>query len=165
MIDCLLTVSFGSNYSTSLIFHRPRRAIKQVEGSIMDWGVLSGDNSIVYPYTSSPASRDNSNVVDNDIKSTYNDETLFRISARDIDSSKNENSRGVKPALIPSPKRAFWYVNPRVIGQPSSHETDIELINNGEFVTAKRSITALSFSRRERYLTGGRSSSELSAKL
>ncbi|GFS44737.1 hypothetical protein NPIL_354691 [Nephila pilipes] len=49
---------------------------------------LSCDNSIVYPHASSPASRDNSNVVDNDINSTYND---------DLDSSKNENSSGFEP--------------------------------------------------------------------
>ncbi|GFT80490.1 hypothetical protein NPIL_23841, partial [Nephila pilipes] len=82
---------------------------------------LSCDNSIVYPHASSPASRDNSNVVDNDKNSTYNDETLIRRPARDIDSSKNENSRGIEPAPIPSPKCALWYPNPKVIGLSSSH--------------------------------------------
>ncbi|GFT89142.1 hypothetical protein NPIL_273161 [Nephila pilipes] len=61
----------------------------------------------------SPDSHDNSNVVYNDINSTYNDETLIRRPARAFDFSKNENSRGVEPATIPSPKCAHWYQNPK----------------------------------------------------
>ncbi|GFT82357.1 hypothetical protein NPIL_133271, partial [Nephila pilipes] len=83
---------------------------------------LSCDHSIVYPHASSPGSRDNSNVVDNNINCTSNDETLIRRPARALDSSKNENSRGIEPAPIPSPKCALWYQNPKVIGLSSSHE-------------------------------------------
>ncbi|GFS38560.1 hypothetical protein NPIL_486661 [Nephila pilipes] len=92
---------------------------------------LSCDNSIVYPHASSPASRNNSNVVDNDINSTYNDDTLIRRPARALDSSKNENSRSFEPAPIPSPKCALWYQNPKVIGMSSSHEkTDMPAQQN-----------------------------------
>ncbi|GFT08100.1 DDE_Tnp_IS1595 domain-containing protein [Nephila pilipes] len=92
---------------------------------------FSCDNSIVYPHASSPASRDNSNVVGNNINSTYNDETLFKRPARVIDSSKNENSSGIEPAPIPSPKCALWYQNPKVIGLSSSHEkTDMLALQN-----------------------------------
>ncbi|GFT69005.1 hypothetical protein NPIL_677811 [Nephila pilipes] len=72
---------------------------------------LSCDNRIVYLHASSPTSRDNSNVVDNNISSTYNDETLIRRPARALDSSKNENSRGIEPVPTPSPKCALWYQN------------------------------------------------------
>ncbi|GFU00587.1 hypothetical protein NPIL_264301 [Nephila pilipes] len=92
---------------------------------------LSCDHSIVYPHASSPASRDNSNVVDNNINCTSNDETLIRRPARALDSSKNENSRGIEPAPIPSPKCALWYQNSKVIGLPSSHEkTDMPAQQN-----------------------------------
>ncbi|GFU45729.1 hypothetical protein NPIL_613231 [Nephila pilipes] len=92
---------------------------------------LSCDHSIVYPHASSPASRDNSNVVDNNINCTANDETLIRRPARALDSSKNENSRGIEPAPIPSPKCALWYQNPKVIGLSSSHEkTDMPAQQN-----------------------------------
>ncbi|GFT42129.1 hypothetical protein NPIL_437461 [Nephila pilipes] len=92
---------------------------------------LSCDHSIVYPHASSPASRDNSNVVDNNINCTSNDESLIRRPARALDSSKNENSRGIEPAPIPSPKCALWYQNSKVIGLPSSHEkTDMPAQQN-----------------------------------
>ncbi|GFT46818.1 hypothetical protein NPIL_466221 [Nephila pilipes] len=92
---------------------------------------LSCDNSIVYPHASSPASRDNSNVVDNNINSTYNDETLIRRPARALDSSKNKNSRGIEPAPMPSPKCALWYQNPKVIELSSSNEkTDLPAQQN-----------------------------------
>ncbi|GFT70651.1 hypothetical protein NPIL_513801 [Nephila pilipes] len=65
------------------------------------------DNSIVYPHASRPDLRDNSNVVAFDINSTYNDETGIRRHAGDLDSSKNENIRGIKPAPTLSPKRAL----------------------------------------------------------
>ncbi|GFU10936.1 hypothetical protein NPIL_425311 [Nephila pilipes] len=91
---------------------------------------LSCDNSIVYPHASSPASRDNSNVVDNNINCTSNDETLIRRPARALD-SKNENSRGIEPAPIPSPKCALGYQNLKVIGLSSSHEkTDMPAQQN-----------------------------------
>ncbi|GFT25489.1 DUF1758 domain-containing protein [Nephila pilipes] len=91
---------------------------------------LSCDHSIVYPHASSPASRDNSNVVDNNINCASNDETLIRRPARALD-SKNENSRGIEPAPIPSPKCALWYQNLKVIGLSSSHEkTDMPAQQN-----------------------------------
>ncbi|GFU35041.1 hypothetical protein NPIL_595801 [Nephila pilipes] len=73
---------------------------------------LSCDNSILYPHASSPASHDNSNVLPFDINSTYNDESRIRRPAKRqqpthaLDSSKNENSRGVEPIPVPSPKHA-----------------------------------------------------------
>ncbi|GFS92311.1 hypothetical protein NPIL_374791 [Nephila pilipes] len=66
--------------------------------------------------------RDRNEAKSFDINSTYNDETRIRRPVRALDSSKNENSRGVEPAPTPSPKRALWFQNPRVIRQSSSHE-------------------------------------------
>ncbi|GFU48975.1 hypothetical protein NPIL_104541 [Nephila pilipes] len=104
---------------------------------------LSCDNSIVYPHTSSPTSRDNSNVVDYNINSTYNDEPLIRRPARALDSSKNENSRGVEPAPIPSPKCALWYQNPKVFGLSSSHEKPAQQ-NFSEGASASGCLLSLS---------------------
>ncbi|GFT03841.1 hypothetical protein NPIL_310671 [Nephila pilipes] len=49
----------------------------------------------------------------------------IRRPARTPDSSKNENSRGVEPAPIPSPKRALWFQNTKVIKWSSSHEKTV----------------------------------------